>query len=230
MYVFDYGAPVGFRVALRHPEWIAGIVAQNGNAYDEGLSDLFKGLIARRPDEPGADEALRSRLTPDNIRAMHAESASDPELSDPDTWTLDEHFISRPGCKDAVVALMFDYHSNIEQYPQWQQWLRSHMPPTLVIWGEERPDFPRAWRARLPSRRPRSRGAHPRHRPFRPRGQTARDHPAYGRLPGPPRAGRFTEFLPQPHMTATSPEWSLHPCAEQIEVLARARLADIRVP
>jgi len=141
-YVFDYGAPVGFRLALRHPQWIAGIVAQNGNAYVEGLSGSFKSLVARRPGEPGAGEALRRRLTPDSIRAMHVGGASDPELIDPDIWTLDEHFLGQPGRMDAVVSLMFDYHSNIEQYPQWQRWLRAHTPPTLVIWGKNDPIFP----------------------------------------------------------------------------------------
>jgi pimeloyl-ACP methyl ester carboxylesterase len=142
MYVFDYGAPVGFRLALRHPEWIAGLVAQNGNAYAEGLSDSFSGLIARRRDEPGAVEAVTSRLTPDGIRAMHLGGAARPELIDPDIWTLDLHFLAQPGHTDAVLALTFDYHSNVEQYPQWQAWLRKHTPPTLVIWGKNDPIFP----------------------------------------------------------------------------------------
>src|ERR1700722_3889754 len=84
MYVFDYGAPVGFRLALRHPGWIAGIIAQNANAYEEGLSDWFREHIALRPEEPGAQDALRSRLILDGTRAMHVDGTADPDLLDPD--------------------------------------------------------------------------------------------------------------------------------------------------
>jgi pimeloyl-ACP methyl ester carboxylesterase len=144
MYVFDYGAPVGFRLALRHPGWIAGIIAQNANAYEEGLSDWFRDHIALRPQEPGAQDALRSRLTLDGTRAMHVGGAADPDLIDPDIWTLDQHFLDQPGRKDVMLALTFDYHTNLEQYPQWQAWLRKHTPPTLVIWGKNDPIFPQA--------------------------------------------------------------------------------------
>ena len=142
MYVFDYGAPVGFRLAARHPEWIAGLVVQNGNAYDEGLSAMFQALIARRPSDPGAADALRARLTPEGIRTMHAGGAAHPDRIDPDIWTLDQHFLGQPGREAAVLALMFDYHNNVEQCPQWQAWLRAHKPPALVIWGKNDPIFP----------------------------------------------------------------------------------------
>jgi pimeloyl-ACP methyl ester carboxylesterase len=141
MYVFDYGAPVGFRLALRHPEWIAGIVAQNGNAYAEGLSDWFSEHIALDPADPGAVAALRSRLTLERTRLMHLAGAAEPDLIDPDIWTLDQHFLDQPGHKDVVIALTFDYRSNVEQYPAWQDWLRKYSPPTLVIWGKHDPIF-----------------------------------------------------------------------------------------
>ncbi len=104
MYVFDYGAPVGFRIALRHPERIAGPVVQNGNASDEGLSGMFKALIARRPGEPGAAGALRACLTAESIRPMHAAGAAHPDRIDPDIWTIDQHFLGQPGHQAAVTS------------------------------------------------------------------------------------------------------------------------------
>ncbi|MFI7703935.1 alpha/beta fold hydrolase [Nonomuraea sp. NPDC049480] len=142
MYVFDFGAPVGFRIAQRHPDWIAGLIVQNGNAYEEGLSEGARGFIALRPGEPGAEDTIRGLLTLPGTRGQYETGARDPHLIAPDGWTLDQHFLDLPGRKDAQVALAFDYHSNVQRYPAWQAWLRKHTPPTLIVWGRHDPFFP----------------------------------------------------------------------------------------
>ena len=141
MYVFDFGAPVGFRIAERHPDWIGGLIVQNGNAYVEGLSPTARDFIALRPESPGAEETIRELLTLTGTRFQYESGASDPTRIAPDGWTLDQHFLDRPGRKEAQVALAFDYRSNVERYPAWQAWLRRHAPPTLIVWGRNDPFF-----------------------------------------------------------------------------------------
>ncbi|WP_030267640.1 alpha/beta fold hydrolase [Streptomyces violens] len=141
MYVFDFGAPVGFRLAERHPEWIAGLITQNGNAYEDGLSDAARGLLTLTPEAPGAEESVRGFLTLDGTRMQYETGVADTELISPDGWTLDQHFLDLPGRKEAQLALFFDYHTNIESYPRWQAWLRDHTPPTLITWGRNDPFF-----------------------------------------------------------------------------------------
>ncbi|GAA3968393.1 alpha/beta fold hydrolase [Actinomadura viridis] len=142
VYMFDFGAPVGFRLAERHPEWIAGLIVQNGNAYTEGLSDGARDFIALRPETPGAEETVRGLLTLEGTRGQYEAGVADPSLLAPDGWTLDQHFLDLPGRKRAQVALAFDYHSNLERYGRWQSWLREHTPPTLITWGVGDPFFP----------------------------------------------------------------------------------------
>ncbi|MER7542188.1 alpha/beta hydrolase [Spirillospora sp. NPDC127506] len=142
MYVFDFGAPVGFRLALRHPEWIAGLVVQNGNAYEEGLSPGARDFIALRPGMEGAEKTVRDLLTLPATRGQYEGGTRDPELIAPDGWTLDQHFLDLPGRTRPQLDLAFDYHSNVEQYPAWQAWLREHTPPTLIVWGRNDPFFP----------------------------------------------------------------------------------------
>ncbi|WP_017594207.1 alpha/beta fold hydrolase [Nocardiopsis potens] len=141
MYVFDFGAPVGFRLAERHPEWIAGLIAQNGNAYQEGLSDAARGALTLAPEAPGAEEALRDLLTLDGTRSQYETGVTDPDLLSPDGWTLDQHFLDLPGRKEAQLSLFFDYRTNIESYPRWQEWMRRHAPPALITWGRNDPFF-----------------------------------------------------------------------------------------
>ncbi len=142
MYVFDFGAPVGFRLAGRHPEWVAGLVVQNGNAYEEGLSDGARDFIALRPETPGAEQTVRKLLTLEGTRGQYETGVGDPATIAPDGWTLDQHFLDLPGRKEAQVALAFDYHTNVERYGAWQAWLREHTPPTLITWGTGDPFFP----------------------------------------------------------------------------------------
>ena len=142
MYVFDFGGPVGFRLAHRHPERIAGLIIQNANAYDEGLSSLARQMIANRPGVAGAETNVRRLLELPVTRGQYEDGARSPELIAPDGWTLDQHFLDQPGRRDAQVALALDYHSNIELYPAWQQWLREHQPPALIVWGRNDAFFP----------------------------------------------------------------------------------------
>ncbi|MFI8231033.1 alpha/beta fold hydrolase [Streptomyces sp. NPDC085900] len=141
MYVFDFGAPVGFRIAERHPEWIAGLVVQNANAYEEGLSDMARGLVELTPDTPGAQDTIDDVLTLAGTRGQYETGVADPDLVAPDGWTLDQHFLDQPGRKDAQRSLIFDYHTNVERYGHWQAWLRRHTPPALVLWGTGDPFF-----------------------------------------------------------------------------------------
>jgi putative NADH-flavin reductase/pimeloyl-ACP methyl ester carboxylesterase len=141
LYVFDFGAPVGFRLATRHPDWIAGLVVQNGNAYEAGLSPMAREYIAARPEQQGADAKLRGLLTQGAIRDQYLHGVRDPEAVSPDGWTLDHHFLQLPGREQIQVDLSFDYHSNVELYPEWQAWLREHRPPTLVVSGRNDPFF-----------------------------------------------------------------------------------------
>jgi pimeloyl-ACP methyl ester carboxylesterase len=142
MYVFDFGAPVGFRLALRHPEWIAGLVVQNGNAYEEGLSPEAREFISLRPHMEGAEKTVRDLLTLPATRAQYEGGTRDPELIAPDGWTLDQHFLDLPGRTRPQIDLAFDYISNVERYPEWQEWLREYTPPALIVWGRDDMFFP----------------------------------------------------------------------------------------
>lgn len=141
MYVFDFGAPVGFRLALRRPEWISKLIVQNGNAYVEGLSPAARELVSLRADTPSAVDKIREILTLPFTRSQYLTGTSRPEWVSPDGWTLDQHFLDLPGRQQIQIDLALDYHSNIAQYPQWQAWLRAHQPPTLIVWGRNDPIF-----------------------------------------------------------------------------------------
>jgi pimeloyl-ACP methyl ester carboxylesterase len=143
-YMFDFGAPIGFRLAERHPDWIAGLVVQNGNAYEEGLSHFARDFIAARPEDEGAEAKIRGLLTLEATRDQYLHGVSEAEAVPPDGWTLDHHFLELPGRKQIQVDLAFDYKSNVELYPRWQAWLREHRPPTLVVWGGNDPFFTEA--------------------------------------------------------------------------------------
>jgi pimeloyl-ACP methyl ester carboxylesterase len=143
-YLFDFGAPVGLRLAERHPEWIAGLVIQNGNAYEDGLSPMARDLVALRPGRQGAEEAVMGILTAEVTRMQYLGGTREPERIAPEGWLLDQHFLDLPGRKAIQVDLALDYHRNVERYPAWQAWLRDHRPPALVIWGRNDAFFPAA--------------------------------------------------------------------------------------
>jgi pimeloyl-ACP methyl ester carboxylesterase len=141
LYAFDFGAPVGFRLATRHPGWIAGLVIQNANAYEEGLSEVAREMIANRPGVEGAADRVREILTLPVTRSQYEGGATDASLIAPDGWTLDQHFLDQPGRKAAQIDLALDYHSNVDRYPAWHRYLRTYRPPTLVVWGRNDPFF-----------------------------------------------------------------------------------------
>ncbi|MFC7362243.1 alpha/beta fold hydrolase [Nocardioides astragali] len=140
-YLFDFGGPVGMRVAERHPDWFAGLIVQNGNLYDEGLPPETREFIMLDRRDPASEPAVRQLMTLQGTRHQY-ETGAHEDLISPDGWTLDQHFLDLPGRLDAQLDLAFDYPSNVARYPVWQEWLRRHHPPTLVLWGVEDPFFP----------------------------------------------------------------------------------------
>lgn len=142
LYVFDYGAPTGFRVALAHPERITAIISQNGNAYDEGLSDGWN-PIQRYWKEPTEDnrQALRELLTPESIRWQYTHGVDDLSLVSPDGSALDAWYMTRPEADEIQLDLFLDYASNVALYPAFQAYFREHQPRLLAIWGRNDPFF-----------------------------------------------------------------------------------------
>jgi pimeloyl-ACP methyl ester carboxylesterase len=142
VYVFDYGAPTGFRLALRHPERIAAIISQNGNAYVEGLSDGWNPIRAYWKDASQANrEALRSMLTPQTTYWQYTHGVADPTQVSPDGYTLDDHYLSREGTASVQLDLLGDYKSNVALYPAFQEYFRTHKPRFLAVWGGNDPFF-----------------------------------------------------------------------------------------
>ena len=143
LYVFDYGAPTGFRLALAHPDRITAIVSQNGNAYEEGLGDAWD-PIRKYWAAPGAEtrEVLRKNvLTLEGTRWQYTHGVADPESVAPESYTLDAALLERPGNKDIQLDLLLDYASNLKLYPAFQRYLRESKPPLLAIWGKNDPFF-----------------------------------------------------------------------------------------
>ncbi len=142
VYVFDYGAPTGFRLALSHPERITAIISQNGNAYEDGLSDGWTPIKAYWQDpSPANREALRAFLTPDATRWQYTHGVPDPALVSPDGQNLDNFYLARPGSDDVQLDLFGDYKSNVALYPRFQSYFRTHKPPFMAVWGKNDPFF-----------------------------------------------------------------------------------------
>jgi pimeloyl-ACP methyl ester carboxylesterase len=142
LYVFDYGAPVGFRLAVRRPERIAAIVTQNGNAYEEGLSDGWNPIRAYwKEPTPANRDAIRKMIQPETTVWQYTHGAADPSLVSPDGYTLDNHYLARPGADEIQLDLFLDYASNVELYPAFQEYFRTRRPPLLAIWGRNDPFF-----------------------------------------------------------------------------------------
>jgi pimeloyl-ACP methyl ester carboxylesterase len=144
LYLMDYGAPVGFRIAVRHPERVETLIVQNGNAYDEGLQEFWEPIKAYWRDRTTENgDALRSSLlTIEATRWQYTHGVRDPEAIPPDNWFSDQYLLDRPGNKDIQLQLFYDYGSNPPLYPQWQAYLRDRQPPTLVVWGKNDYIFP----------------------------------------------------------------------------------------
>ena len=143
LYVFDYGAPAGFRLAMAHPDRLTAIVSQNGNAYEEGLGDAW-GPIRKYWAEPTPEnrEVLRKNiLTLEGTRWQYTHGVDDPERVPPESYTLDAALLERPGNKDIQLDLFLDYVSNVELYPAFQDYFRKVQPPLFAIWGKNDPFF-----------------------------------------------------------------------------------------
>jgi pimeloyl-ACP methyl ester carboxylesterase len=142
VYVFDYGAPTGFRLAVCHPERITAIISQNGNAYEEGLSDGWTPIRAYWEDPSQANRnALRAMLTPETTRWQYTHGVSDPTMVSPDGQNLDNFYLARPGADEVQLDLLGDYRSNVALYPSFQQYFRTKKPPLLAVWGKNDPFF-----------------------------------------------------------------------------------------
>ena len=139
----DYGAPVGFRIALAHPERVTAIITQNGNAYEEGIGEAWKPikkLWANRIKEN--EEALLDAFSLEGLKWNYTHGTQDVESVNPDCWHLDYLRMQRPYAKKVNIDLWYDYQNNLKQYPQWQAYLREHQPPVLVVWGKNDEYFP----------------------------------------------------------------------------------------
>ena len=142
LYVFDYGAPTGFRIAMRHPERIAAIISQNGNAYEEGLSDGWNPIRAYwREPSPANREALRAFLTPEATLWQYTHGVPDATAVSPDGYSLDDFYLTRPGADEIQLDLFRDYASNVALYPAFQDYFRKHRPRFLAVWGRNDPFF-----------------------------------------------------------------------------------------
>ncbi len=142
MYVFDYGAPTGFRIAAKHPDRVTAIISQNGNAYEEGLSEGWTPIRAYWEDASAANRnALRTFLTPETTKWQYVHGVPDPSAVSPDGYSLDNFYLARPGQEDIQLDLFGDYKSNVQLYPTFQRYFRAHKPKLLAVWGQNDPFF-----------------------------------------------------------------------------------------
>jgi pimeloyl-ACP methyl ester carboxylesterase len=143
LYVMDYGAPVGYRLALRHPERVTALVVQNGNAYDEGLREFWEPIKAYwAEDTPERRNALRAGTTLEATRGQYIDGVRDPSRIAPDNWLVDQALLDRPGNVEIQLDLFKDYGSNVALYPAFQRYFRERRPPTLIVWGRHDKIFP----------------------------------------------------------------------------------------
>ncbi|MBW4692088.1 MAG: alpha/beta hydrolase [Lyngbya sp. HA4199-MV5] len=137
LYLMDYGAPIGYRLATQHPERVETLIVQNGNAYEEGLDDFWQPMRTFwQHKTPENTERVRQALVNKGAQLYYTTGVRNLENLSPDTWTLDEALLDRTGNWDIQLALKYDYQSNVLLYPQWQAYLRRYQPPTLVVWGK----------------------------------------------------------------------------------------------
>lgn len=143
LYVMDYGAPVGYRVALKHPERVTALVVQNGNAYEEGLREFWKPIKAYWASGQQAQrDVLRAGTTLAATRSQYLDGVADRSRVDPSAWLQDQALLDRPGNVEIQLDLFYDYRTNTALYPQFQQFFRERQPPTLIVWGKNDVIFP----------------------------------------------------------------------------------------
>jgi pimeloyl-ACP methyl ester carboxylesterase len=138
LYIQDYGAPIGLRIASRHPERVTALIVQSGNAYMEGFTPFWDVLFAHAQDRAGNEAEVRKLLEPEATRWQYAHGVPAERLDrlTPDTWALDQALLDRPGNKEVQLQLFYDYQFNLDAYPAFQDYFRTHRPPMLIAWGE----------------------------------------------------------------------------------------------
>lgn len=154
LYLFDYGAPIGYRIILTHPERLHALIIQNGNAYDAGLGQKWAKIAQFWADPKAHPEVVNAFLSYEATKQRHLAGTSHPDAYDPESWNDEFAHLSQPGQREIQEALLYDYRTNVAAYPVWQAWLRKHKPPTLIVWGANDPSFiaagATAYRADLP--------------------------------------------------------------------------------
>lgn len=156
-YLQDYGGPIGLRLMRARPDRAAGVIFQNANAYAEGLGPKWSGIARFWRDRTSHPDVFAAFASLEGAKARHMAGSPRPERYNPDSWTDEFAFLSRPGIREIQSDLLYDYQSNIVAYPEWQRWLREHRPPALVLWGRYDPSFlvagAEAYRRDLPDAR-----------------------------------------------------------------------------
>ncbi|OUL18247.1 alpha/beta hydrolase [Nostoc sp. 106C] len=143
LYVMDYGAPIGYRIAAKYPERVQSLIVQNGNAYEEGLREFWEPIKAYWQERsPENAEKLKYLFTLEATKWQYTNGVHNLEAISPDTWTVDQHFLDRPGNEEIQLALFYSYGTNPPLYPQWQEYFRQYQPPTLIVWGKNDYIFP----------------------------------------------------------------------------------------
>jgi pimeloyl-ACP methyl ester carboxylesterase len=143
IYLMDYGAPVGFRIAAKHPERVETLIIQNGNAYDEGLREFWDPIkVYWNNRTPENAEPLTGFITPKGVQWQYTHGVRNAQAISPDNWNIDYRHLSREGNPAIQLALFYDYQSNVPLYPSWQTYFREHQPPTLIVWGKNDYIFP----------------------------------------------------------------------------------------
>jgi pimeloyl-ACP methyl ester carboxylesterase len=136
IYIQDYGAPIGLRIAQRHPDRVQAIISQSGNAYMEGFTPFWDRLFAHAQDRATHEASVREYLTHEATRWQWTHGTRAPETITPDTWELDFRYLDRPGNREVQLDLFYDYQFNLDGYPDFQQYFREHQPPLLIVWGK----------------------------------------------------------------------------------------------
>jgi len=145
MYVMDYGAPVGYRLALKHPERVSGLIIQNGNAYDEGLSEFWDPIkVYWKDGSAQSREALAGLVSLESTKFQYTDGVKDLTRISPDNWVHDQALLDRPGNKEIQLDLFYDYRTNVTLYPQIQKFFRERKPPAVIVWGKHDKIFPEA--------------------------------------------------------------------------------------
>jgi pimeloyl-ACP methyl ester carboxylesterase len=138
LFVQDYGGPVGFRILSRHPDWLQWLIIQNTNAYEVGFTAAWEGFrnALWKHRTPETEQPLMAFLELDAIKSVYLHGHKQPELISPDNWNMDYRFMERPNARKVQMEFFYDYRTNVALYPQWQAFLRSHQPKTIIFWGQ----------------------------------------------------------------------------------------------